>query len=131
MEKEVTETAGAKTGMGLKISEMESQLGLVTDKVGDALFQRLADVENAQERLMHVVEDINAERGVSQEEEREDEDKTSFRSDEPGDNSRPLSIEEGSMWQSAIYDVPDSVTLQQLSRDKKEELGEDEEMKGE
>ena len=110
LEMEVIETVGAKTGMGLKISEMESQLAMVTDRVGDALFQRLVDVENAQERLMHVVEGINVERGVSQNEEREDEEETSPRSDEQGSNKRPLSIGEGSTWQSAIDGVPDSVT---------------------
>ena len=68
-EKEVTETAGARTSMGLKISEMESQVEMVIDRVGDTLFQSMADVEQAQERLMHVVENITTKQNASQDEE--------------------------------------------------------------
>ena len=84
--------------MGLKLTEIEGQLGMVTNRVGDVLSLHLTDIKKAQERLMHVVEGINAERDGSQDEEREDEEVTSPRSNKPGDNGRPLSIGEGSTW---------------------------------
>ena len=51
--------------MGLKLIEIEGQLGMVTNRVGDVLSLHLTDIEKAQERLMHVVEGINAERDGS------------------------------------------------------------------
>ena len=50
----------AKTSMGMRLAEIEGQLGMVTNRVGDVLSLRLTDIEKAQERLMHVVEGINA-----------------------------------------------------------------------
>ena len=60
LESEVEESVRAKTCMGLRLAEIEGQLGIVTNRVGDVLSLRLTDIEKAQEWLMHVVEGINA-----------------------------------------------------------------------
>ena len=115
----------------MRLAEIEGQLGMVTTRVGDVLSVRLTDIEKAQERLMHVVEGINAEQDGSQDEERDDEEIISPRPNELEDTGRPFSIGEGSTGQASVHGVPDSVTSQRMSRETKEELGEGEGTKGE
>ena len=55
-----------KTTTRRRLQKIEDQLDLVVDRVGNALEERLVQLEDPQEKLMSVVEDIIADRELKE-----------------------------------------------------------------
>lgn len=68
MDKEVANLVTTKTGTERRVQKIEKQLDLVMDRVGDTLEERLVQMEDAQEKLMGVVEGITADMDMKDEE---------------------------------------------------------------